>query len=91
MNSIYKRTFNRTFESDNLIHFSAIPWVDFTALSHARSFTFADSCTTISFGKMSISENRKRTMPISVYVHHGLMDGLHVGKFVDYFQDLMNG
>ena len=86
-----KGLFTRTFESDNLIHFSAIPWVDFTALSHARSFTFADSCPKISFGKMSVSENGKRTMPMSVHVHHGLMDGLHVGQFVDYFQDLMNG
>lgn len=86
-----KGLFTRTFESDNLIHFSAIPWVDFTSLSHARSLTFADSCPKISFGKMSISENGKRTMPMSVHVHHGLMDGLHVGQFVDYFQDLMNG
>lgn len=83
--------FTRKFESDNLIHFSAIPWLDFTALSHARSFTFPDSCPKISFGKMSVSENGKRTMPMSVHVHHGLMDGLHVGQFVAYFQDLMNG
>ncbi len=86
-----KGLFTRTFESDNLIHFSAIPWVDFTSLSHARSFTFADSCPKISFGKMSVSENGKRTMPMSVHVHHGLMDGLHVGQFIDCFQDLMNG
>lgn len=85
-----KGLFTRTFESDNLIHFSAIPWVDFTSLSHARSFTFADSCPKISFGKISVSENGKRTMPMSVHVHHGLMDGLHVGQFVDCFQDLMN-
>ena len=86
-----KGLFTRTFESDNLIHFSAIPWIDFSSLSHARSFTFPDSCPKVSFGKMSVSENGKRTMPMSVHVHHGLMDGLHVGKFVDYFQDLMNG
>jgi chloramphenicol O-acetyltransferase type A len=86
-----KGLFTRIFESDNLIHFSAIPWVDFTSLSHARSFTFADSCPKISFGKISVSENGKRTMPMSVHVHHGLMDGLHVGQFVDCFQDLMNG
>lgn len=86
-----KGLFTRVFESTNLIHFSAIPWVDFTSLSHARSFTFPDSCPKISFGKMSVSENGKRTMPMSVHVHHGLMDGLQVGQFVDYFQDLMNG
>ncbi len=41
--------FTRTFETDNVIHFSAIPWIDFTSLSHARSYTFADSCPKISF------------------------------------------
>lgn len=82
--------FTRTFEQDNVIHFSAIPWLDFTSLSHARSYGFPDSCPKISFGKMSISEDGKKTMPMSVHVHHGLMDGWHVGQFVDYFQELMN-
>jgi len=82
--------FTRTFETDNLIHFSAIPWLNFTSLSHARSFTFADSCPKISFGKISVSEDGKKTMPMSVHVHHGLMDGFHLGQFVDYFQDLMS-
>lgn len=82
--------FTRTFENDNVIHFSAIPWINFTSLSHARSYTFPDSCPKISFGKMTISENGKRTMPMSIHVHHGLMDGLHLGQFVDYFQEIMN-
>lgn len=83
--------FTRTFEGDNLIHFSAVPWLKFTSLSHARSFTFPDSCPKISFGKMSLDAAGKRTMPLSVHVHHGLMDGFHVGLFVDCFQELMNG
>ena len=82
--------FTRSFEDDNLIHFSAIPWLNFTSLSHARSYTFPDSCPKISFGKMIISETGKRTIPMSVHVHHGLMDGWHVGKFVDFFQELMH-
>lgn len=71
------------------IHFSAIPWVDFTSLSHARSFTFPDSCPKISFGKLT-EKNGVKSMPISVHVHHGLADGFHVGKFVEQFQKLMN-
>lgn len=43
--------FTREF-SENLIHFSALPWVNFTSFSHARSFTWPDSCPKISFGKM---------------------------------------
>lgn len=82
--------FTRTFEDDNVIHFSAIPWLNFTSLSHARSYTFPDSCPKISFGKMMIAENGKRTMSMSIHVHHGLVDGLHMGQFVDYFQELMN-
>ncbi|MDR6966823.1 chloramphenicol O-acetyltransferase type A [Flavobacterium arsenatis] len=82
--------FTRTFNDDNLIHFSAIPWLNFTSLSHARSFTFPDSCPKISFGKMMVHENGKRTMAMSIHVHHGLMDGFHLGQFVDVFQELMN-
>ena len=82
--------FTRTFEEDNVIHFSSIPWLNFTSLSHARNYSFPDSCPKISFGKMMVAENGKKTMSLSVHVHHGLMDGLHLGKFVDYFQELMN-
>ncbi|MFE3867443.1 CatA-like O-acetyltransferase [Flavobacterium sp. LS2P90] len=82
--------FTRTFKEDNVIHFSAIPWLNFTSLSHARSYSFPDSCPKISFGKMMVAENGKRTMPMSVHVHHGLIDGLHLGQYVDYFQEIMN-
>lgn len=82
--------FTREFPNDNLIHFSAVPWVNFSSISHARSYTFPDSCPKISFGKMIIDENGKRTMSMSVHVHHGLIDGFHVGQFIDYFQEIMN-
>lgn len=82
--------FTRDFEEINVIHFSAIPWVNFTSLSHARSYTFPDSCPKISFGKMMIDKEDKRIMSMSIHAHHGLMDGYHVGQFVDCFQELMN-
>jgi chloramphenicol O-acetyltransferase type A len=75
---------------ENVIHFSAVPWVNFTAVSHARSFTFPDSCPKISFGKMT-EGGGKRNMPVSIHIHHGLADGYHVGLFVNKFQELMNG
>nr|WP_294927188.1 chloramphenicol acetyltransferase [uncultured Flavobacterium sp.] len=82
--------FTRSFDDDNVIHFSAIPWLNFTSLSHARSYSYPDSCPKISFGKMITLDNGKKTMAMSVHVHHGLMDGMHVGQFVDLFQKLMN-
>jgi chloramphenicol O-acetyltransferase type A len=80
--------FTRLFP-ENLIHFSALPWINFTSFSHARSYTFPDSCPKISFGKM-MDENGKKTMSVSIHVHHGLMDGYHVGEFVNVFQKVMN-
>lgn len=74
---------------ENLIHFSALPWINFSSLSHARSFTWPDSCPKISYGKL-IDENGTKSMPISIHVHHGLVDGYHVGLFLDALQQLMN-
>lgn len=73
----------------NAIHYSAVPWINFTSISHARNFSRQDSCPKISFGKMTESDG-KRSMPLSVHVHHALVDGVHVGQFIDEFQKLMN-
>jgi chloramphenicol O-acetyltransferase type A len=73
----------------DMIRFSSLPWIDFTSLSHARMFSFNDSAPSISFGKMT-ETNGKRSMPMSVHVHHALVDGLHIGQYVNCFQALMN-
>lgn len=75
--------------SENVIHFSSLPWLDFTSVSHARAFSFKDSIPKITFGKMTEKDGR-RFMPVSVHVHHALMDGYHVGLFAEIFQDLLN-
>ena len=75
---------------ENQIHFSAVPWINFTSYSHARSFTYPDSCPKISFGKM-MDVNEKKTMQMAIHVHHGLIDGYHVGQFISCFEELMNG
>ena len=74
---------------DSVIHYSAIPWLDFSAITHARMFKAKDSVPKISFGKV-MTENEKKTMPVAIYVHHGLVDGLHISRFVAIFQDLLN-
>ena len=76
-------------DMDNTIHFSALPWIKFTSLSHARSFAFKESIPKISFGKV-FEENGKRMMPVSVHVHHALMDAYDLGRFLEYFQQLLD-
>lgn len=74
---------------ENVIHYSSVPWINFTGLSHARSFSFKDSCPKISFGKMTEVNSRKQ-MPVSIHVHHALMDGFHVGQYIDLYQQLLS-
>ncbi|MBS4059406.1 MAG: chloramphenicol acetyltransferase [Bacteroidetes bacterium] len=73
----------------DVIHFSSIPWISFTGLSHPRNFKSDDSAPKVTFGKMTI-RNKQMFMPVAVHVHHGLMDGRHVALYVELFQKLMN-
>ncbi|TDE14648.1 chloramphenicol acetyltransferase [Dyadobacter psychrotolerans] len=75
--------------SEDVIHCSSLPWIKFTSMSHARRFSSKDSCPKISYGKMTESSGKK-LMPVSIHVHHALMDGLHVGMFVEKFQSLLD-
>lgn len=74
---------------ENVIHFSSLPWTSFTAISHARHSLFKDSIPKISFGKVT-TENGRMQMPVSVSVHHGLMDGFHVSQYIERFGQLLN-
>lgn len=73
----------------NVIHYSSIPWITFTGLTFARSFSFKDSIPKITFGKYFWEQN-KLLLPVSLAVHHGLVDGYHVGEFFKYYQELLN-
>jgi len=74
----------------DLIHCSFIPWVSFTSFKHARNKELESSgIPKFVFGKY-VEENKKIRMPFSIEVHHALMDGLHVGEFLEIFQDKIN-
>jgi chloramphenicol O-acetyltransferase type A len=64
----------------DLIHFSSLPWVSFTSLSNARNWRREDSVPKITVGKY-YGTGRQVSMPVSIEVHHALMDGLHVGEY----------
>jgi chloramphenicol O-acetyltransferase type A len=74
--------------SDDRIHFTTLPWVSFTSFSHARNWGREDSIPKIAFGKF-IRENQRTLLPFSVEVHHALMDGLSVGRYVDRLEELL--
>ena len=73
----------------NIIHFSSIPWIKFTSLSHARHFEFADSIPKISAGKI-FPADEKYLMPLSVHAHHALLDALQVSRFLERLEHQIN-
>jgi chloramphenicol O-acetyltransferase type A len=73
---------------DDRLHFTTIPWISFTSFSHARNWKREESATKIAFGKFT-EEDGRTWMPISVEVHHALMDGLHVGRFLAQMQEAL--
>jgi chloramphenicol O-acetyltransferase type A len=73
----------------NIIHYSSLPWIRFTSISHARSFSFKDCIPKISFGKV-VDERNKKWIPVSIHLHHALADGYHAGQFLELFQTFLN-
>ena len=63
-----------------IVSFSCIPWVDYTHFVRTIKKLGVDSNPKISWGKY-VHENGRINVNFSVQVHHGLMDGYHVGQY----------
>jgi chloramphenicol O-acetyltransferase type A len=74
-------------DRDDLIHYSVIPWVAFSSFSHARTSARDLSVPKIVFGRHR-RVGERRLLPVSVEVHHALVDGLHVGRFYERYEEL---
>ena len=72
---------------DDMVYTSVLPWISFNSVEHAKNANKDDSIPKIVFGKL-FRDKRKYLMPVSVSVHHSLMDALHVGEFFKYYEYL---
>lgn len=77
------------FEQDELIYFSCLPWISFTSLSNEIVMNKEDSIPRISFGKY-FEQNNKILLPYSIQVNHMLLDGIHVGEYINKLQQYIN-
>lgn len=73
----------------DIIHYSVIPWISFTSFSHPRNYKTNDSIPKIVFGRYFNAGDRV-LLPISIEVHHALMDGFHLGKYLANLQALID-
>ena len=83
------KTFDVETDRRDLIYYSVIPWVSFTSFKHASRLDKTQTVPRIVFGKIFDSADRK-LMPVSVEANHTVMDGFHVGKFFNLFQEIVN-
>ena len=75
-------------KNENVIHYSSIPWLSFKGVEYPRFRRGGDSIPKITFGK-AYPENGKHFMPVSILVNHALMDGYHIGRYFEKFQELI--
>ncbi len=71
--------------ADDLLHCTMLPWVRFTSIKHARAIIRGGSVPRIAIGKAT-AVGTEVFMPVSVEGHHSLIDGVHVGAFLDGLQ-----
>lgn len=68
---------------ETLVHMTALPWMAFTAFTHARGQ--GDDRPKVAFGRFTEANGRLQ-MPVAADVHHALCDGVHVGRFFEQLQ-----
>jgi len=73
---------------DDVLHYSVTPWMYLTSVTHPRNSN-RGSVPKLVFGRYRTVEGRTR-MPLSIEVHHALMDGWHMHGFVRLFQERLD-
>lgn len=71
-------------ETDGLIYFSCLPWVEITAITNERELSAPDarddSIPRLAWGKYR-KTGEQVELGLSIDVNHRLIDGLHIGRF----------
>ncbi len=73
-------------ETDELIYFACLPWIELTALTNEREFCADDSVPRIAWGKYR-EENGSKKLQMSMELNHRFTDGVHVGKFYEALRE----
>lgn len=88
-----KKFIDQESETDGLIYFSCLPWVDVTAITNERELLAPnardDSIPRLAWGKYTKTGDRVE-LGISVDVNHRLIDGLHIGRFAQALTEEMD-
>ena len=75
--------------TDACIYCSAMTWFNFSGHKEPLFGVKKESVPKLAFGKY-IEKDSKLMMPVSIAVSHALVDGYHVGQFVDAYQNALD-
>ncbi len=73
---------------DDLVFLTSLPWLRFTALTFCTGGP--DDCIPrVAWGRLSDADGRT-ALPVAVHAHHALADGLHLSRFLDALQAVLD-
>lgn len=80
-------------ETDDLIYYSCLPWIDLTALTNEKDHSSSlkdDSIPRIAWGKYK-EENGRKILTVSMEVNHRFIDGIHIAMFAGRLEEIIKG
>lgn len=75
-------------DTEDLIFFSCLPWVEITSVTNERDFDPDDSVPRIVWGKYAEEGGRQR-LQMSLELNHRFVDGLHIGRFYEILSGMI--
>ena len=74
---------------DDWLFMTPIPWVSFTSFMHPVHLRAPSSIPLFAWGKF-FGDGERLMMPLQAQGHHALMDGLHMGRFYEKVQEILD-
>ena len=86
---VHERPSLEDLPGDDQLFMTAIPWVSFTSFMHPIQMSPVDSIPRFAWAKF-FQDGEQLKMPLNVQAHHGLVDGVHMGRYYEIVQDYLD-
>jgi chloramphenicol O-acetyltransferase type A len=73
------------YNGPDLVHATTLPWFKFKGMEHAHDNDPGDAIPKLAFGQIEKKETQV-ILPVSIRVHHALVDGYHIHLFLQHMQ-----
>jgi chloramphenicol O-acetyltransferase type A len=72
----------------DILYYTVLRKVKFTMVEHAHGLGDGAAIPFLTFGE-SFEENGRRLLPHSLRIHHGLVDGQHIGQYYERLDEIL--